>query len=705
MARRITLSAPEERPAPEELAVDYAGDLNDQQRAAVTAPAGPLLVVAGAGTGKTRTLIYRLAYLIETGARAEDVLLLTFTRRAAREMKTRAAQLLDGRCRRAEGSTFHAFCLHLLRRYGSRIGFPSTFTVLDAADAADVCSVLRAAGEFHKGEERFPGKNALYRLFSTCANRQMDLAEALDEKYPQFEKFEADLRTLQRQYAAYKRRHGLMDFDDLLARTLELFRTHDEVRKEVAAGCRHVLVDEYQDTNPLQARLVRRFASVHGSITAVGDDAQSIYRFRGADFRNIFRFPDQFDGARVLKLEQNYRSTQPILDFANRLIQQAHRHYDKALFTDRVEGDRPALVPTPDDRTEARFVAQMVLRMREQGVPLDEMAVLFRSSYGAYDVEIELNRAGIPFVKYGGMKLNESAHIKDVVAHLRVAENPRDAAAWNRVLQLLGGIGPKTAKDLIEWITARDDSSDDRTDDSSDNSEQEEESAFAFEAARCSPRYAGAVRRLFEMLQRVRSSGLALPAQVEAVLAYYRPILEEKHPEDFPKRTDDLEHFAEVAEHYRGRTRFLSDLALDPIELAARESGDEAASDEPPLVLSTIHSAKGLEFDTVFIIQAVEGSLPSRYAFGTPAALDEELRLLYVAATRAREQLFVSYPSVRYRRGSGRTLTDPSRFLTAMPEDVLEPVELVVEAPEPQKKLGAPAEDPPFEETDEGLPF
>ena len=690
MARRITLSA-SARPAPEELQVEYAGDLNDQQYAAATAPSGPLLVVAGAGTGKTRTLIYRLAYLIETGARPEEVVLLTFTRRAAREMKARAARLLDGRCRRAEGGTFHAYCLGLLRRYAPKIGFPRRFSVLDAADAADVCSVLRTASEYHKGEERFPGKKVLYRLFSACTNRQMPLERVLDEKYPQFETFADELRDLKRQYAAYKRRHGLMDFDDLLARTLELFRENDDVRKEVASGCRHVLVDEYQDTNPLQAELVRRFASVHGSVTAVGDDAQSIYRFRGADFRNIFRFPDQFSGTQVLKLEQNYRSTQPILDFANRLIRQAHRRYDKELFTEKTTGDRPALVPAPDDRTEARFVAQMVLRMREQGVPLAEMAVLFRSSFSAYDVEIELNRAGVPFVKYGGMKLSEASHIKDVIAHLKIAENPQDAAAWNRVLQLLRGVGPKTARDLIEWITA-----------------EEKDDPFLFEEQRYSPRYIAALRRLFQMLREVRGGEALLPEQVETVLAYYQPILEEKHPEDFPRRTDDLEHFAEVAESYRSRTKFLSDLALDPIELSPVDR-EKATDDEPPLVLSTIHSAKGLEFDTVFIIQAVEGNLPSRYAFGTPAALDEELRLLYVASTRAKEQLFISYPSVRYRRGRGRTLTDPSRFLDDLPEAVLEPVELVEEKEEsplegsshrtlegPEEKVGQASDGLPF---------
>jgi DNA helicase-2/ATP-dependent DNA helicase PcrA len=323
----------------------------------------------------------------------------------------------------------------------------------------------------------------------------------------------------------------------------------------------------------------------------------------------------------------------------------------------------------------------MVLRLREQGIPLEEMAVLFRSGHSAYEVEIELGRAGVPFVKYGGMKLSEAAHIKDVVAHLRVAENPQDAAAWSRALQLLRGIGPKTAKDLIARVAAAGENG--HGGDSHAGGGHASENAFAFDDLPTSPRYEGALRRLLELLQRLRSGTLALPGQVEAVLSYYQPILEEEHPEDHPKRASDLEHFAEVASSYERRRRFLEDLALDPIELSARR-GEDAENDEPPLVLSTIHSAKGLEFRAVFVIQAVEGSLPSRHAFGTPAALDEELRLLYVAATRAKEQLFISYPSVRYRRGQGRTLTDPSRFIEEMPEDVLEPVELVEqrEAPE-----------------------
>ena len=684
MARRFTLK-PEPPPEEDDLTIDYAGTLNEQQHAAVTAGGGAHLVVAGAGTGKTRTLIYRLAYLVETGTKPEHIVLLTFTRRAAREMLTRSSELLDGRCRRVEGGTFHSFCLGLLRRHAPQIGFARNFTILDASDAADVLGVLRTTRNYHNGEKRFPNKRTLRAMMSRTTNRGLALAKILEEHYPQYAHFQGELRQLQNDYAQYKRKHDLMDFDDLLLRTLELCEEHDAVRKQVAASCRHVLVDEYQDTNALQADLVEQLASVHGNVMAVGDDAQSIYRFRGADFRNIFNFPDTFSGTRVLKLEKNYRSTQPILDLANHTIQQAHRKYDKKLFSDDKKGELPALVPAPDERMESRFVAQMILEGREQGVPLNRMAVLFRNGHNAYDLETELNRRGIPFVKYGGLKLNEAAHIKDLVAHLRVLENPQDAAAWNRILQLIYGIGPKTARDLIEWITA-----------------SSEEPYTLQENMTYSARYVEALKKLFNTLHAVNRSAAPLVERVETLVAYYEPVMQDKYHEDYPKREPDLEHFIGLADNADDLGAFLSSLALDPIELTALEH-EPAEEDEPPLVLSTIHSAKGLEFHSVFLIQALEGVLPSGYALDDTEALDEELRLLYVAMTRAEEELFITYPMTGYRRFRGEYLTDPSRFIQGVPDDVLEPCRLVEEEPAslPEADVAGHA----LDEADDQLPF
>lgn len=660
MARRFVLTSDDRSPSVERLSIDYQAELNEQQYAAATAPGGPVLVIAGAGTGKTRTLVYRVAYLVETGVEPDQIVLLTFTRRAAREMLTRASTLLDGRCNRVSGGTFHSFCLGILRRFAPKIGYPNHFNILDGADAADVLDVLRTSKGFNKTDKRFPRKKTLYSMFSSATNRGKTLEEILELKYPQFFEFIDELTELRAAYAEYKQHHGLMDYDDLLLRTLELFEADETVERQVSAGCRHVLVDEYQDTNRLQAELVKRFSSVHGNVMVVGDDAQSIYRFRGADFRNIFDFPQKFGGAQMLKLEKNYRSNQPILDLANHLIQKASRKYDKTLHSDISGGELPAVVPAPDDRYESRFVSQMILQLREHGVALNRMAVLFRSSFNSYDLEIELNRHNIPFVKYGGLKLSEAAHIKDAAAHLKVAENPMDAVSWNRILQLLDGIGPKTAHDLIEWITSAADD------------------PFKLEERPYSPRYVDELKKLFEMLRKIRAGELSLVDQVEAVISYYEPILKRIYYEDYPKRLQDLDHFVSLAGNFEARGEFLTSMALDPIELTALDA-DPMEEDEAPLILSTIHSAKGLEFHTVFIIHALDGVLPSGYSLKDPDAIDEELRLLYVAVTRAEENLFISYPILQYRRFQGQYMPEPSRFIQGVPERLLEEMQLVEE--------------------------
>lgn len=658
-----------------EFQIDYRGELNDQQYAAATAGTGPVLVIAGAGTGKTRTLVYRVAYLVETGVPPDEILLLTFTRRAAREMLSRASDLLDGRCSRVDGGTFHSFCLSILRRHAPRIGFPNNFNILDSADAADVLDILRTSREYHRLDKRFPRKKTLQTIISTVWNRGIKLQELLETQYPQFVEFVEQLRTLAHDFEQYKIRHGLMDYDDLLRRTLDLFQQHDSVRKQVAAKCRHVLVDEYQDTNAMQAALVRAFASVHGNVMAVGDDAQSIYRFRGADFRNIFGFPGQFPSTKLLKLEHNYRSTQPVLDLANHVLKQAHRKYEKELFSDRNEGELPAVVAATDEQEEASFVAQMMLELRESGVPMHGMAVLFRSSFNSYELEIELGRRNIPYVKYGGMKLSEAAHVKDVAAYLRVAENPLDAVAWNRILQLIKGVGPKTAAEIIEWTT------------------DHQDEPFALQGRPFAPRYADELQRLFSMLRSLRGDGVSVQSQVETVLSYYEPLLKDRYFEDYQKREQDLDHFAGLAAGYSSRSEFLSALAIDPVELTALDAEPEV-EDERPVVLSTIHSAKGLEFDVVFIIRALEGVLPSAYSIRDADALDEELRLLYVAITRARQELFISYPMIQHRRYSGEYFSDVSRFVADVPESLLEPMQLVRDAaahqPEPERLYEAP---------------
>ncbi|GAB5534123.1 MAG: ATP-dependent helicase [Rubricoccaceae bacterium] len=667
--RRIVLKTDPEVSTPlSDLTLDYASALDPQQLAAATAGGGPTLVVAGAGTGKTHTLIYRLAYLVETGVPPDQIVLLTFTRRAAREMVARAGQLLDGRCDRVRGGTFHAFCLETLRRFAPKIGYPSRFTVLDASDAADVMDLLRTERGLDKRAVRFPKKRTLQAMASAVTNRSVELADLLEEAYPHYVGHLETLDELLTAFADYKRRYGLMDYDDLLARTLDLLQL-DDVRAVVAGRIRHVLVDEYQDVNRLQADLVAQFASVHGNVTAVGDDAQSIYRFRGADIAHILGFPERYPTARVLKLEHNYRSVQPVLDLANQVLASSTRQYDKQLFTDKAGGERPVLVQAPDDHWEAQFVAQTVLARREEGIPLHRQAVLFRSSWCSYAVEGELARRKVPFVKYGGLKLAEAAHIKDLVAYLRIAENPADAVAWNRSLLLLEGVGPKTARRVLDGIAL-----------AADGAAPARALGDALRTSIGSVRAADSVASLGTLINRLRQLEGPVEQQVELVLNHYRPHFERVYADEIAKREPDLEAFVALAARHPSRGAFLESLALDPLDLAV-DGVDGAHQDEPPLVLSTIHSAKGLEFDTVFLIEALDGVLPSQYSTHRVEDLDEERRLLYVAITRAETELYLSYPVVQYRRGSGQFMTDPSRFLSKVSESLLEPASLVQETP------------------------
>ncbi|MEM0962380.1 MAG: ATP-dependent helicase [Bacteroidota bacterium] len=669
MARRFVLKA-REAPDASDLTLDYAADLDRQQHAAATAGPGVTLVVAGAGTGKTRTLVYRLAYLVETGTPPDQIALLTFTRRAAREMLVRAGTLLDGRCERARGGTFHAFCLETLRQHAPRIGFPKRFGVLDTSDAADVIDLARTRLGLDRLPKRFPKKRTLLSIFSSATNRGLPLADLLAEGWPQYADHLDIIDRLRAGYAAAKRGMGVMDYDDLLALTLELLREHDDVRQRVAGRCRHVLVDEYQDVNRLQADLVEQFQSVHGNVTMVGDDAQSIYRFRGADVGHILEVPRRYPGAHVLKLEHNYRSTQPILDLANRVLEDMAETYDKRLFTDRDGGETPAFVQAPDDDFEARFVAQVVLDRREGGTALNRMAVLFRSGWCSYALEAELARKKIPFVKFGGLRLAEAAHIKDVVAHLRVAENPADAVAWNRALRLVEGVGPRTAGRLLDWIGAA--AAGGGTGAAVQMLRQSVDEVVP------SAQVAGRIGRLVEALTPLRDEDLAPEGQIEKLLGYYRPVFERVYADDHPSRDADLDALVALAARHRSRTALLESLALDPIDWTQEPAGG-AHKDEPPLVLSTVHSAKGLEFDTVFVIHALDGVLPSQYALGSSEEEDEERRLLYVALTRAETELYTSYPLVQYRRGTGQFMTEPSRFLSGLPESLLEPWSLVEE--------------------------
>lgn len=656
--KKFILRKEEPGKRPEDYSIPYANLLNPQQLEAVFLDNGPALVAAGAGTGKTRTLVHRVARLVESGIEPSQILLLTFTRRAAKEMLNRASSILDERCKRVQGGTFHFYCSLLLHRYAVAFGYPSNFTIIDAADAMEVIQFVRTRLNLHQKNRRFPNKNTLLNIISSCVNKSLDLRVVLQEQYPQFLEQEENIRNVAEGYTDYKENNFVMDFDDLLVKTKQLLEQQEDIRIKVASENRYVMVDEYQDTNKLQAELTQLFSSVHGNVMAVGDDAQSIYHFRGADHQNIMQFPERFNGCRIIKLEENYRSTPEILQVANNLLKQAQFKFDKELFSNIERGELPALVQAASEHDQSRFITQMVLKLREQDMPLNDIAVLFRNGRDSFDLEIELNRKNIPFVKYGGQKFTEAAHIKDVLAHIRVLVNPMDTIAWNRVLMLIEGIGPKTAQDLYEWIRLSKNPYRLNPDDVADKT------------------YLNQLKELSQLLVKIKENSYSVSKVVQLITDYYKEFCKSRY-DDYPKRLKDLEAFVNVSENFRTLPAMLEELALDPITATAVDV-EQKQKEEPPLILSTIHSAKGLEWKQVFIINCLDGIIPSTYSVEDEEQLDEELRLMYVAVTRAQNMLYFSYPLLA-QSSYGDYFTKPSRFIEGLNRDLLEEWKLIEE--------------------------
>ena len=657
---KYTLSREAESSRPRRFLIDYQQELNPAQYEAVITHKGPLLVLAGAGSGKTRTLVYRVARMVEEGIDPNAILLLTFTRRASEEMLQRAGALLGGRCDQVTGGTFHSFANTVLRRYAALLGFANSFTILDRSDSEDVINLIRARLGLDKKERRFPRKQTIVEIVSLAANRVCSIAEVLDDQFPHLFNELEELIRIDDYYRIYKQERSLLDYDDLLTKLRELLQSHSEVAERLSAAFRYIMVDEYQDTNRLQAEIIRSLAHAHDNVMAVGDDAQSIYSFRGATVRNILEFPMLFPGTKIIKLEENYRSTQPILNLSNEIILQAKESYTKNLFTRREQGVRPVLVEAESEHYQSRFVAQKILELREQEVPLTEMAVLFRSSFHSFDLELELSRRGIPFVKRGGFKFIETTHIKDTLAHLRIIANPQDAVSWHRVILLLEGVGAKSAEKILAYVL--------------------EGPNQAQRLAEYPTRgvIGGELKKLAELLQEVTTPGLKPVEQVDRVVRYYLPILKRTHRDDLPKRQKDLEHFTVITERYRSLDRLLADMALEPPNNSVGDVLATEHEEEGLLTLSTIHSAKGLEWHSVFIIWAVDGRFPSLYN-KDEEELEEERRLMYVAATRAKENLFITYPINIFDRATGMVFSKPSRFLDGISRRILEPVMLMEE--------------------------
>jgi DNA helicase-2/ATP-dependent DNA helicase PcrA len=624
-------------------------ELNDEQQKAATFEGGPLLIIAGAGTGKTRTLVHRVAHLIERGSRAERMLLLTFTRRAAQEMLGRVERLVGAAGGHVHGGTFHATAHRLLRRFGALGGVPSDFTIMDQADAEDLMQLSRAQLGYAEKSKRFPKKETLRYVYSRHVNTEIPLAKILGGEYPQFAEYVSDFTKIYADYIERKAARNLVDYDDLLVFWATLLEAPGDIGLRIAGLYDHLLVDEYQDTNVLQSRILRGMCRTHSNITVVGDDAQSIYSFRGANFRNILDFPAQFPGTTVLTLERNYRSTQPILDTTNTLISRARERYTKALWTRRVGGDAPALVTTRDEEQQTRWVCDRILELHEDGTPLREMAVLFRAGYMSAALEIELTNRKIPFEKWGGLRFLEAAHVKDVLAFLRILENPRDDVSWYRILLLLPGIGDATARQAIEAMAQA----------------AWESSAFAQYRPPARARAAhAALVALLDSLRRTETP-MTLSAEIARVRQLYDDILKERYDRVQP-RLADLDQLETIAGGYPNRAAFLSALALEPPQATQDLPGGSDGEDDA-LILSTVHSAKGKEWDAVFLIWAVDGWFPSARALNDEDETDEERRLMYVALTRARNHLAVTYPLEVYssRRGSDYSIDQLSRFLDA----------------------------------------
>jgi len=619
--------------------------LNPAQREAVESVEGPVLVIAGAGSGKTRTLTTRLAYLVSQGISAEKILLLTFTRKAAREMITRAEALVGNSCGKVQGGTFHSLCHYMLRQYGYLLGFSPNFTVLDRGDSEDLLNLLKNSLGFPGAKRHAPKKETLASILSKIKNQGKTLEEIITTEYPNFVDLIPQIERLFKEYELYKREHQLMDYDDLLINWLTILKDYPQVREEVGRRYNYIMVDEYQDTNLLQGEIVVYMASSHRNVMAVGDDSQSIYGFRGANYRNIFDFPKHFPEARIIKLEQNYRSTQPILDLANAVIERSKIKYTKVLFTEKKEGPKPVLFRAKDDHAGSEFVADEILRLtNEEGVPLSQIAVLMRAAFHSYDLELELAKRGIPFVKYGGLKLLESAHIKDVVSILRILVNPYDFLSWNRVLLLLEGVGPRSAERIVNLLKTSD----------------LESAIFNIKRQFSQPE----LQKLLNLFQDLMGKRLPPLETLSQVLSFYEPIFERAYFEDAHRRERDLESLIALAEKYETLEEFLTDLVLEPIY----SSEVEGERKEEILTLSTIHSAKGLEWHTVFVLSVIEGRFPSSYSLLNPEELEEERRLFYVAVTRAKERLYLIAPLTIYVPGEGRTFAKLSRFLQEVPK-------------------------------------
>jgi DNA helicase II / ATP-dependent DNA helicase PcrA len=650
------------------LNIDYPRELNPQQLAAVTAPPGPALVIAGAGSGKTRTLTYRVAYLLEQGIPPDRILLLTFTNKAAAEMMRRVADLLGHEPGSLWGGTFHSIGARLLRLHAETLGYHRDFSILDRDDAKDLIKACLTDAKIETKGTHFPKPDVLNEIFSLAANTHRTTDDLLEGQFSYFSEFAGPVADLQQRYAARKRATNAMDFDDLLALWLRLMQDHAEIRELYQRRFQFILVDEYQDTNQLQGDLIDLLAARHKNVTVVGDDAQSIYAWRGANFANILDFPKRYPGAKVFKIETNYRSTPEILKVANAAISANLNQFAKELAPARKSGLKPALVACMDAGQQAAFIVQRALELREEGTSLNEIAVLYRSHFHALELQLELTRQQVPFSITSGIRFFEQAHIKDATAYLKLVANPRDEVSFKRLVQLLPGVAGKGADKLWHQYLAKAPAPAIPPEASAParlaTALQAAAKAVPKKAATGWAQFSATIAQLEDPATR-KSAAKMLRLVIDAG---YDDYLKETY-DNYERRLDELQQLAEFAFQFGSVEEFLTQLAL----LTNVEAEDDPQDDTEKLKLSTIHQAKGLEFDAVFVIMLCDGLFPSARSTESNEGEEEERRLFYVAVTRARNELYLSYPLIRggFGKTGGDICQSPSRFLAEIPRDLL----------------------------------
>lgn len=632
--------------------IDYEKSLNEMQYIAATTIEGPLLVIAGAGSGKTRTIVYRVAFLLENGIPPQQILLLTFTRKAANEMLARTTSLLnDMRCQKVMGGTFHSFANYLLRKYSKFLDISPNFTIIDTVDSADVIDLIRRELHFEKRNRAFPRKSRIQEIISKSRNCNITIREVINREFKGLTEFVKDIELIEKAYSEYKKANNLFDYDDLMEFLRDSLKNNLQFRRNVQETFRYIMVDEFQDTNIIQKEIVDLIAKKYRNIMVVGDDSQSIYSFRGANFENILRFPETYPDCKFIKLEQNYRSTQNILNFTNSVINNAKIGYKKRLFSTNKSGYKPIVGKFYNQEDEAEYIVSKILEIRERGISLNQIAVLYRASYHSNFIQAELLKRNIPYVVFGGVRFAERRHVKDIIAYLRIILNPFDPVSWNRVLKLIPGIGNVTASKIVSHIHKLNGKID--------------FSSFA------NYKYSSDLEELGRALNQASKQEVTIPEKIKILKDYYSPILKNIES-DYEIRLMDIDVLYNLACKYDDLERFLSDFALDPPSNKYQNQTNPLIdeTEDKPLILSTVHSAKGLEWNSVFIPHLLDGLFPSERSIENIEELEEERRLFYVACTRAKEQLFLTTPS--HVASWDAFFTLPSRFLVEVEKEKYE---------------------------------